>query len=259
MSSYPGKITRLRPVTERSIGTTAFFRNRALLNVLFDELRKCGQPHYSVLFHASSIGAEVYSFVIHYLVKDYSEDFSLTVDATDLEPGFVEYARNGRYPAEILDGLDGSEQSCFVRDCDTARVAESVRQHTNFMDAADFMQFRARREYDVVVLLNALIYVPAEQQARLLDRIGSYNSRFLVTTGFHSDSIKADLVRNGYRPVNRELKSIHDGWTDRRVNAPVAEHRPGIYADWSLPEYAEIDDYQYKFCSVFVKSADPAT
>lgn len=253
MNGYPGKITRLRPVTERSIGTTAFFRNRALLNVLFEELKNSGQQHYSVLFHASSIGAEVYSFVIHYLVKHYSESFSLTVEATDREPGFVDYARNGCYPAEILDGLDDSEQSCFERNGDTARVTESVRRYTSFTDATDFMEFQAPQEYDVVVLLNALIYVPAEQQARLLDQIGSYNSRFLVTTGFHAESIKADLVRNGYRPVNRELKSIHDGWTDRRVNAPVVERRPGIYADWSLPEYAEIDDYQYKFCSLFVK------
>lgn len=246
---------RLRPVTERSIGTTAFFRNRMLLKVLFEELEKGGRQHYSVLFHASSVGAEVYSFVIHHLVNGYSRDFTLTVHATDLEPAFIDYAANGRYPSGILNGLQSSERACFQQNGETVQVVENVRRQVEFLDAANFMDFEARQKYDVVFLLNALIYVPADQQALLLDRIASYNTRFLVATGFHMESIKQDLVRCAYGPITRELKSIHDGWTDRRVQTPVTEQRPGIYADWSLPEYAEIEDHEYKYCSLFTKSA----
>lgn len=249
------KIVRLRPVTERSIGTTAFFRNRMLFKVLFEELKKGGQRHYSVLFHASSVGAEVYSFVIYHLVNGYSKDFSLTVHATDLESAFVDYAANGIYPSGILNGLQSSERSCFRQNGKTVQVVENVRRQIEFLDASNFMEFEARQQYDVVFLLNALIYVPADQQALLLDGIASYNTRFLVTTGFHMESIKQDLVRGAYRPITRELKPIHDGWTDRRVATPVTEQRPGIYADWSLPEYAEIEDHQYKYCSLFAKSA----
>ncbi len=248
---------RLRPVTERSIGTTAFFRNRMLFKVLFEELNKGGQRHYSVLFHASSVGAEVYSFVIHHRVNGYSEDFSLTVHATDLEPAFVDYAANGSYPSGILAGLQSSERSCFLQNGETVQIVEDVRRQVEFLGATNFMDFEAQQKYDVVFLLNALIYVPADQQTLLLDRIASYNTRFLVTTGFHMESIKQDLTRCAYSPVARELKSIHDGWTDRRVPAPVTEQRPGIYADWSLPEFAEIEDHQYKYCSLFTKSAQP--
>ena len=257
-SKRDNEIVRLRPVTERSIGTTAFFRNRALLEVLFEELKNRGQRHYSVLFHASSVGAEVYSFVIYYLVNGYSDDFSLTVHATDLEPAFLDYAASGRYPAGILNGLRNDERSCFLVDGQSVQVVEDVRRHVEFLDAASFMDFEARQTYDVVFLLNALIYVPADQQASSLDRIASYNSGFLVATGFHMESIKRDLMRGAYRPVTRKLRSIHDGWTDRRVSAPVTERRPGIYADWSLPEYTEIADHQYKYCSLFAKPVPAA-
>jgi chemotaxis methyl-accepting protein methylase len=245
---------RLRPITAQAIGTTAFFRNRPLYRVLLEELGTLGRKHYKVLFHASSIGAEVYSFIIQYLMSGLSGKFSLEVHATDLEPSFVEYARCGRYTAEILEGMTANETSYFVHDGNMVRIAEQVKKAVRFLHACNYLDFSTDTSYDICFLLNTLIYVPIDKQAVALDKISQYTNCFFVITAFHMDTIKEDLSRNGYKPVIKDLKAIHDAWTDRRVVPVGNELRPGIYAKWSLPEFIEVIDFEYKYCAIFRKS-----
>ena len=115
--------------------------------------------------------------------------------------------------------------------------------------------FESNRTFDVVLLLNVLLYMTAELQSLTIDRIARYNRAVLVTTGFHLERIRSDMQRNGYQPVNEDLRAIHDGWTDRRRNGPARDETvPGrIYHAWSLPPFSEIDDFEYKYCAVFEK------
>lgn len=244
---------RLRPTTERSIGTTAFFRNRILFDTLLDELTRAGKSHYTVLFHACSIGAEVYSLVIQYLLRGREQQFSLRVLATDIEGGFIDYARNGKYPKEILDGMTDAERTYFSVDADAAVSAE-VKALVEFMPPCDFTSYQSQDMFDVVSLLNCLVYVPQPTQTATLDRIAAYNSGFLLVTAFHRDSITADLQRNHYAPVLAHQREIHESWLDRRVNAPFVP-QPGIYADWTLPPFAEIAGHEYLYCSIFRKTS----
>lgn len=242
---------RLRPTTERSIGTTAFFRNRILFDTLLDELVREGKPHYSVFFHACSIGAEVYSLAIQYLLSGYAQKFSLRIQATDIEGGFIDYARNGKYPKEIVDGMTDQERTYFNVSADAA-VSETVKALVEFIPPCDFTSYQSQNVFDVVSLLNCLVYVPQQTQAATLDQIAAYNSGFLLVTAFHRDSIAADLQRNHYTPVLAHQREIHDSWLDRRVNTPFVP-QPGIYADWTLPPFAEIAGHEYLYCSIFRK------
>ena len=229
---------RLRPTTEKSIGTTAFFRNRPLYEVLFSELKTLGKPHYKILFHACSIGAEVYSFVIRYALGGYISDFTIEVYATDLEPGFVEYSRNGQYPSEILGGMNEDERSFFVLTCSDVSVVPDLKQAVTFVDACSYVDFETEHTFDVVLLLNTLIYVREDQQAVAIDKVSKYNESILVTSAFHTNSIECDLKRNGYKPVTKQQREIHDAWTDRRVTETSSELAPGIFANWRLPEFS---------------------
>lgn len=65
--------------------------------------------------------------------------------------------------------------------------------------------------------------------------------------------LRATVQRNGYSPVLDNMKPIYNSWLDRRVNTSGFEARNGIYADWSLPEYQEIDDFEFLNCAIFQK------
>ncbi|MBV1915185.1 MAG: hypothetical protein KUG72_07350 [Pseudomonadales bacterium] len=245
---------RLRPTTEHSIGTTAFFRNRPLYDVLLEELKAQGKNHYKLLFHACSIGAEVYSFIIQYALGGYIEDFIIEISATDLEQGFVEYARNGHYPADILIGMSESERSFFADDGANVSVVADLKQVANFLDASSFLDFKTDQVFDVVFLLNTLIYVPEDKQALAVDKIASYDKSILVTSAFHMSTIKDDLVRNHYQPVLTRQQEIHNSWTDRRMETGTGVLAPGIYTDWRLPAFSEIEGFEYKYCALFRKT-----
>ena len=245
--------TRLRPVTDKSIGTTAFFRNRPLYDVLLDQLKLLGKDHYTLLFHACSIGAEVYSFLIQYFIRGHADNFSVTVYATDLEQDFVDFARNALYPLEITTGMTQEERAFFVQTPSGLAINPELRQAINFLDACSYLDFTTEQTFDVVFLLNTLVYVPEQQQRFTIDKIAQYNSKLLVTSAFHMSTIKSDLTRNHYQPVLAKQEEIHNAWTDRRVTVFSDELGPGIYANWRLPEFSEIEDFEYRYCALFFK------
>lgn len=249
---------RLRPVTERAIGTTAFFRNRALLQVLCQRMANLSGSVVRVLVHACSIGAEVYSLLIAARLHSALSRKHVLVSATDLEASFIKFAAAGTYPLEVLAGMTDDERR-FFRPVDSAHVQVSpdIRQSATYLPPASFVTFESGESFDVVCLLNALIYVEGSQQSQAIDRIASYNRSVLVTTGFHADRIKDDLTRNGYRPVLDQLRAIHDGWRDRRKPAVDRnEVVPGhIFYPWSLPPFSEIPDYEFKYGALFERAS----
>lgn len=255
MNTAPPPV-RLRPVTDMNIGTTAFFRNRPLLNALCAQLETHDAAVIDVLFHACSIGAEVYSFLIACRLHPVLAQKTIRLAACDLDPAFVNYARQGVYPATIVQGMSQQERAFFVDvDEHSVRVLDELRSLPDFLPATSFVDFETSRTFDVVFLLNALLYVPGEKQSEAIDRISTYSRRWLVTTGFHFDRIRDDLRRNGYAPVPDGAREIHDAWLDRR--RPVTEASeviPGkIFHTWSLPPFEMIEDYAYKYCAIFVK------
>jgi len=244
---------RLRPTTRNSIGTTAFFRNRILFKTLLEELKACNLSEVKVLFHACSIGAEVYSFVIQYYVGGYDRYFNLHVEATDYEKEFVDYAVRGEYPLQVVQGFKGEEIRFFDANKNVLTIKNKVKGHVHFLNAKSFTEYETEKKYHVVFLLNALVYVEGEMQSNVIDAVSKYNSDFFVTTAFHMDRIKDDLQRNNYSPVLTNQSEIHDSWKDRRTNGEFGQLAPGIYADWRLPEFSKVDDFEYRYCSIFKK------
>lgn len=248
---------RLRPVVGEAIGTTAFFRNRPLFDTLLEALAAGGQRSIRVLFHANSIGVEAYSFIVRYLCLGLDRGFDLECHATDRQQEFIEIARSATYPAQVLDGVSHEERHYFHQQGDLVKIDEAAFARIRFLPSCDFREFCSDNPYDVVFLLNALVYVSAPDQAVTIDRIAGYNSKWLITTGFHRDTIKVDLTRNGYQPDTRNIREIHASWIDRLRDQPIAQETlpPNIHTDWSLQPFSEIEDYEYKYCALFRKSA----
>lgn len=255
--THPNPV-RLRAVTERSIGTTAFFRNRPLLEVLCEQMSALPSRRLNILVHAGSIGAEAWSLAIAAALAPRLSKHDITVTVTDIEPQFLEYARIGQYPCEILEGMTFSEREFFTPVTDTTvAVGDTLRSRVRFLPASSVEDFRSSDMFDVVMLLNVLLYMPGELQSQVLDQVAVYNRHLLITTGFHFDRIKQDMLRNGYKPIGTQARAIHDGWQDRRKERTSPDEViPGkIFHPWSLPPFGEIADYEYKYCAIFEKSS----
>ena len=258
MSSSSPNPVRLRPAIGDAIGTTAFFRNRTLFDTLLDQLAASNLKEVSVLFHACSIGAEVYSLVVQYLVRKLDQQFSLHCFATDKQPAFVDFARAASYPPEIIKGCSAEELHYFLVSDGIVKPAPAVLARTEFLTASAFDSFTTTRTFDVVCLLNCLLYVPAATQTRVLAEVSGYNKRWLVTTGFHPQTIKGDLQATGYRPILANLEQIHNGWTDRLRAEPIPAEQlpPHIFTDWSLQPFVKSQDSEFKLCALFRKTGN---
>jgi chemotaxis methyl-accepting protein methylase len=98
-------------------GTTAFFRNRPFLGTLTALLAEDDAPLVRVFVHACSVGAEPYSLAMWSLHRAWPlAPRRVEIVASDIEPAFLETARRGVYPNEVLDPLTDEERTCvFAR------------------------------------------------------------------------------------------------------------------------------------------------
>lgn len=222
-------------------GATGFFRNRPLLDTI-TELLTGESPR--VLFHAVSIGAEAYSFAIYCQMQGIC---CRALHATDISPEFLEIAKLAQYPSLIAQGLSEEEKRYFEPRGSVWSPIKAIRDAVTFLPACSFVDSDFNESYDVVFVMNALTYVTPDIQSRTIARVAKYNTRYLVLTAFHQQTIKSDLTRAGYVPVTDRQREIHTAWKDRILAHGQVEHT------WQLPTYSEIADFDYKYCAIFRK------
>ena len=234
------------------IGTTSFFRNRLLLRTVLEQLDP-NAKELNVLVHASSIGCDVYSFAIAYELFFAGQRCPrLKCFATDLSPVFLETAKNAVYPTEVLDEMLECEQPFFEKvDEKTCYVRQEIRDRVTILPAASYCEFNSDSKFDIVFLLNSLLYVSEQDQARTLDKIAGYNTNLLVVTGFHPDQIQKDLERNHYKPITDNFEEIYNAWTCRRSIAPGTMIDGVTYCSPAMEDLHPCPDYHYRFGALF--------
>ncbi len=235
----------LRAYSGEHKGATAFFRNRPLLATLMDLL--AGEM--TALFHASSIGPEVYSFAIYCRMRG----LDVRISATDINPDFLSYSRRARYPIEVLDTMTQNELAYFKIEDRQVTPLDEIKEMVEFLPPLSFVDAQFREPFDLVFVTNAMTYTTEAEQAAAIDRIASYNTRFLIVSAFHPDSIEEDLTRNGYFPVLNNIPAIHNAWEERIREGFIPQRGTPEYS-WVLPPFSQIEGWQYKYCSIFQKS-----
>ncbi len=250
----------LRVYSGEQKGATAFFRNRPLLGTLTQLLGARAQhppQRLRILFHSASIGAEAYSFAIWCRVHALDRKFALEISATDINSDFLDFARNALYPVNVLQTMEPEERECFeqVGENEVTPI-EEIRHMVGFLPAMSFLEPMAHA-FDVVMVLNALTYVSEKEQSLAIRRIADYNTRYLVLTAFHPDTIEADLKQSGYAAVTDNIEAIHNGWHERIQLEPAATRGTAEYS-WVLPPFSRVAGYEYKLCSIFEKDVTRA-
>jgi chemotaxis methyl-accepting protein methylase len=212
------------------------------VNTLLDLLK--GQPKIRLLFHACSIGAEPYSFAVMCQMRGIK---NVEIHATDISNEFLEFAQKAHYPATAADDMSAEEKTFFDVSGGQLCPVASVRSAVTFLPPCSFVDSVLTESYDVVFVSNALTYVTPAEQATAIANISHYNMRYLVLTAFHQQTIKPDLMANGYEAVPDNLEEIHNSWGDRIAKDAPLDH------SWMLPPFSKIQDYEYKYCALFRK------
>jgi hypothetical protein len=246
-----GVKTMLRVYNGEQKGATAFFRNRPLLQTLSDLLQDCPSKKIRVLFHAVSVGAEVYSFAVWSMMQGLHKRFDLEFVATDINQGFLDFARAARYPSAILQTMTPDEKAYF-EDAGNGEVSplETVRNMVRFLPAMSFLDPPGDGMFDIVFVLNALTYVTEDQQAEVIAQIAGYNSRYLVISAFHPDAVEGHLRQNGYSPIPDNIEAIHNGWHER-IRSDITAARGTDAYSWALQPFSRTEGYQYRLCAIF--------
>ncbi len=245
----------LRAYSNGFKGATAFFRNRPLIETLFEQLTATAKDRYHVLVHACSIGAEPYSLAMwwhHRVQPTLAGTPQLRLVATDANPEFLAFARAAQYPRALNAGMTSEEQSWFDGAEDDLAVPETIRSLVSFTEPMNFVEAQPEGSFDAVLILNALTYVTPEQQTRTIEHCADYCRDVLALTAFHPDTIAGDLHGAGFEPVMTRHRAIHESWGDRLAPGPVPAGTPEY--SWRLPPYETgTADYAYRYGSLFAR------
>jgi hypothetical protein len=240
----------MRHVVGDRIGRTDFFRNAAFLRALVDLLR--AERAQRVLVHAAAVGAEPYSLVMAARLAGLR---NLHVEATDIEPSFLEMARRGVYGADCLGKVPPAAMPFFLPGPEhgTVEVSPEIRAGVTFLEPASFVDFDAPQIYDAVLALNALTYVSRGDQRKAVLRMGNYARSYLAVTAVSPAVVKQSVEDAGFEPVRRmDWLQIYYGWHDR------IRLRPGR-REWALPILPFLmRDWRFSACSLFRRRAGTA-
>jgi hypothetical protein len=240
----------MRHVVGDRIGRTDFFRNAAFLRALVELLS--GERAPRVLVHAAAVGAEPYSLVMAARLAGLQD---LHVEATDIEPSFLEMARRGVYRDDCLGKVPPAAKPFFLPGPErgTVEVTPEIRAGVTFLEPASFVDFEAMQIYDAVLALNALTYVSREDQRKAVLRMGDYARSYLAVTAVSPVVVKQAIEDAGFEPVRRaDWLQIYYGWHDR------IRLRPGK-REWALPVLPVLmRDWRFAACSLFRRRAQAA-
>jgi len=205
-----------RPINAGYIGTTARHRNPAFLSTLVQELVKIPSPR--VLVHGCSIGYEPLSLAEVWLEHGSG---GITIEATDIEPSFLEQAPK-------------------------APASAAAHRLVRWLPPASCVTYTTAQVYDAVVCMNVLCYLSEEDQHQAIWKMASIADRYLCLTAGTPHVVKEGILEAGLMPLWRNWLPIYYGWHERLSW--------GYRKVWKLPRIPFLlPHWRYAGTSIFVR------
>jgi SAM-dependent methyltransferase len=243
----PSAITRLGPVlfyghcvhafarrqdVREQAFSTHFLRNRPELELIRRLLeQKSRGETLKVAVLGCSFGAEAYS--IAWRIRSARPDLKLILNAVDISPHAVAFARRGVYPlanpapvsAAIFERMTAAEKEEFLEtDGESAAVKpwikEGIRWRVGDVGEPDVVE--ALGSQDMVMASNFLCHMSPVEAERCLRNIARLVSPYgyLFVSGIDLD-VRTKVARDlGWEPVQELLEEIHEGDPVLRIHWP---------------------------------------
>jgi SAM-dependent methyltransferase len=212
--------------------STYFLRNRPELELIRRLLQaKSRGETLKVAVLGCSFGAEAYS--IAGTIRSARPDLKLVLNAMDISPQAVEFARRGVYPLTnseltspwIFDRMTAAEkEEFFEADGEAAAVRPWIKEGIKWSvgDVGEPEVVAELGPQDIVVANNFLCHMPPKEAERCLRNIarlvGPYGHLFV--SGIDLD-VRTKVARDlGWKPVQELLEEVHDGDPCLRTHWP---------------------------------------
>jgi chemotaxis protein methyltransferase CheR len=190
-----------------SINVTGFFRNPEAWEQLRDVLRDltANNRRVRVWSAPAADGREPYSVAMLAMDDPDIEARRIDISGTDMNPDILETARRGVYEtsqttdiAEELEPLDA--YSTYIdRDGDRFEVRDAVKRMVSF-ERHDLIRGDPKRDFDLVLCRNLLIYIDAEYKTPIFRTIrGSLREGGYLMIGM-TETLPAEC-RDEFEPV----------------------------------------------------------
>ena len=195
-----------------SINVTGFFRNpeaweklRLVLRDLTDNNRRV-----RIWSAPSADGREPYSIAMLAMDDDEIADRKIEITGTDINPDILEEARAGVYETsqttDIADELEPlSDYSHYIEQEDNEfSVRDRVKDKVTF-ERHDLIRGDPKRDFDLVLCRNLLIYIDAEYKTPIFRTIrGSLREEGYLMIGM-TETLPADC-RDDFDPVYKQQR-----------------------------------------------------
>jgi chemotaxis methyl-accepting protein methylase len=275
---YVDKVVRRSSDRTQSF-TTFFLRNRPeleLLQTLTRDKPKGAELKITVL--ACSKGAEVYSMV--WAIRSARPDLQISLQAIDISPAIVEFAKRGVYSLRKPQSTDVSSDTYVRSDCDVEAIPSSDPNHWLFKYVSDEemeaifdirgdqavvkpwlregihwfcgdandpnLMIQLGEPQEIVVANRFLCHMRPQDAMNCLRNIGHLVAPggYLFVTGIDLDVRTAVAREQGWIPVARQMREIHDGDESLHSGWPTQW--------WGLEPFDETRrDWQMRYASVF--------
>jgi chemotaxis protein methyltransferase CheR len=195
-----------------SINVTGFFRNPEAWEKLREVLRDLTDSHRTVTIWSAPCadGREPYSIAMLALDDPHIEERRIEILGTDINPDILEEARAGVYQtsqtsdiAEELEPLD--DYTPYIDEQDEEfRVRESVKDLVTY-EQHDLIRGDAKRDFDLVLCRNLLIYIDASFKTPIFETIrSSLRDGGYLMIGM-TETLPADC-RSDFEPVHKKQR-----------------------------------------------------
>jgi chemotaxis protein methyltransferase CheR len=193
-----------------SINVTGFFRNPEAWESLRGVLRDLTADNRRVRVWSAPCadGREPYSVAMLALDDDEIDARRVDVLATDINADVLGRARRGEYEVSQTSDIEGEleplgEYDPYVeRREDTFAVRDRVKDLVSF-ERHDLIRGPEKRDYDLVLCRNLLIYIDADYKVPIFDTItGSLTERGYLMIGM-TETLPSEF-RDRYEPVAKK-------------------------------------------------------
>lgn len=199
-------------------GQTGFFRYRKLMQrIIRHYLDKPAYTPLRFLFAPCSIGCEPYSFAAMADREGLFRRHPRThIDALDICPNFIDFARHGHYPASLLSPLRFDEAasvlerglplSAIFENATTDRllpVAAHIRTRVNFLPPQALASYTPEAPYDFVMSTNLLIHIDDATMEATCNTLANICNGYLATSYSGIARMDGDFTMTVERPGAR--------------------------------------------------------
>ncbi len=225
-------------------GSTGFFRDEKIQESLIGEvLSRTESSPVRILVVPGSIGCE--ALTLSMIAHAIDPSRNVQIDTFDVSDLYTDVAKLAVYPEQFKDNVPERYQKYFNANLNDGyiEIDEDVRSNVNILPAQSVFEFEPEEPYDLVVSMNFLMHLDAEQSVHALQKMSQLSSGMFTFNNFEELGIK----KNDYNELNDYLVSSRSFSLLDRAFRKVSDDALPMYRSFVNIKDSFVDDEPFDY------------